>query len=82
MFDRAVAAWKQLVSDPGAKFDQVVELRAEDLIPQVTWGTSPGMVTDITGKVPDPKDMPTPATTRGYRTRASVHGTHGWHVDR
>jgi 3-isopropylmalate/(R)-2-methylmalate dehydratase large subunit len=61
MFDRAVAAWKQVVSDPGAKFDQVVTLRAEDIIPQVTWGTSPGMVTDINGKVPDPKDMPTPA---------------------
>lgn len=59
MFDRAVAAWKQLASDPGATFDQVVELRAEDIIPQVTWGTSPGMVTDITGKVPDPKAMPT-----------------------
>src|SRR5262245_39739262 len=42
MFDRAVAAWKQLGSDPGAKFDQVVHLRAEDIIPQVTWGTNPG----------------------------------------
>jgi len=61
MFDRAVAAWKQLVSDAGAKYDQVVTLRAEDIIPQVTWGTSPGMVTDINGKVPDPKDMTTPA---------------------
>lgn len=60
MFDRAVTVWKQLVSDPGAKFDQVVTLKAEDIIPQVTWGTSPGMVTDINGKVPDPKDMPTP----------------------
>ena len=60
MFDRAVAAWKQLVSDPGAKFDQVVTLQAEDIIPQVTWGTSPGMVTDINGKVPDPKAIPTP----------------------
>jgi 3-isopropylmalate/(R)-2-methylmalate dehydratase large subunit len=60
MFGQAVAAWKQLVSDPGAKFDQVVTLQAEDIIPQVTWGTSPGMVTDINGKVPDPKAMPTP----------------------
>jgi 3-isopropylmalate/(R)-2-methylmalate dehydratase large subunit len=60
MFDRAVATWTQLVSDPGAKFDQVVTLKAEDIIPQVTWGTSPGMVTDINGKVPDPKAMPTP----------------------
>jgi len=60
LFDRAVTAWKALQTDPGAKFDQVVELTAEDLSPQVTWGTSPGMVTNISGKVPDPKDMPTP----------------------
>jgi 3-isopropylmalate/(R)-2-methylmalate dehydratase large subunit len=60
MFERAVAAWKQLVSDAGANFDRVVTLAAGDIIPQVTWGTSPGMVTDINGKVPDPKDMPTP----------------------
>jgi 3-isopropylmalate/(R)-2-methylmalate dehydratase large subunit len=62
MFDRAVAAWKQLPSDPGATFDTSVDLRAEDILPQVTWGTNPGMVTNITGKVPDPKDMPTPET--------------------
>jgi 3-isopropylmalate/(R)-2-methylmalate dehydratase large subunit len=60
MFDRAVAAWTALRTDPGAKFDTVVELKAEDLIPQVTWGTSPGMVTNIDGKVPDPNAMPTP----------------------
>jgi len=79
MFDRAVAAWKQLPSDSGAKFDQVVELRAEDLIPQVTWGTSPGMVTDITGKVPDPKAMSTPqlreATQRALEYMGLTAGT-------
>ncbi len=60
VFERAVAAWKTLRSDPGARFDKTVELKAEDLIPQVTWGTNPGMVTDITGRVPNPQDMPTP----------------------
>ena len=79
MFDRAVAAWKQLASDPGAKFDQVVELRAEDIIPQVTWGTNPGMVTDITGKVPDPKAMSTPqlreATERALEYMGLTAGT-------
>jgi 3-isopropylmalate/(R)-2-methylmalate dehydratase large subunit len=79
MFDRAVVAWKQLASDPGATFDQVVELRAEDLIPQVTWGTSPGMVTDITGKVPDPKAMSTPqlreATERALAYMGLTAGT-------
>ncbi len=60
MFDRAVAAWKQLCSDPGAKFDTVVELKAEEIVPQVTWGTNPGMVTNVNGVVPDPSSMPMP----------------------
>lgn len=60
LFDRAVTAWRALQTDPGAKFDRVVELKAEDLSPQVTWGTNPGMVTNINGKVPNPKEMSTP----------------------
>ncbi|HEV8711339.1 MAG TPA: 3-isopropylmalate dehydratase large subunit [Candidatus Binatia bacterium] len=79
MFERAVAAWKELRSDPGAKFDKTIELKAEDLIPQVTWGTNPGMVTDITGRVPDPKDMPTPqlreATERALAYMGLMPGT-------
>jgi 3-isopropylmalate/(R)-2-methylmalate dehydratase large subunit len=59
LFDHAVAAWKQIPSDLGAKFNKVIELNAADLAPQVTWGTSPGMVTTVTGKVPNPQDMPT-----------------------
>lgn len=58
MFERAVEAWRHLGTDPGAAFDEVVELRAEAIAPQVTWGTSPGMVTGIDGKVPDPGQMP------------------------
>ncbi len=54
MWDRAVAHWRTLVSDPGAKFDKVVALNAADVQPQVTWGTNPQMVTTIDGKVPDP----------------------------
>ncbi|MEE2717170.1 MAG: 3-isopropylmalate dehydratase large subunit [SAR324 cluster bacterium] len=54
-FDTAVEAWQQLPSDPDAEFDAVVTLTAEDILPQVTWGTNPGMVTDINGKVPDPE---------------------------
>ena len=54
-FDQAVAAWKQLPSDPDAEFDTTLTLTAEDILPQVTWGTNPGMVTDINGKVPDPE---------------------------
>ncbi|MER3425495.1 MAG: 3-isopropylmalate dehydratase large subunit [Nitrospiraceae bacterium] len=64
LFERAVNAWRQLPSDPGAAFDNVVELRAEDIAPQVTWGTSPGMVTGVGGKVPDPKEMPDETSRR------------------
>ncbi|ALS21425.1 MULTISPECIES: 3-isopropylmalate dehydratase large subunit [Paenibacillus] len=58
-FDQAVARWKQLVTDEGAVYDRVVEFDADSLIPQVTWGTSPGMGTDITASVPNPADFPT-----------------------
>jgi len=54
MWDKAVTCWRALVSDPGAKFDKVVTLAAEEIQPQVTWGTNPQMVTTIDGKVPDP----------------------------
>ena len=53
-FDAAVSAWKELPSDPDAKFDVTVKINANDVLPQVTWGTSPGMVTDINSRVPDP----------------------------
>jgi len=53
-WDQAVAAWTQLKSDEGAHFDAVVDIDAASILPQVTWGTSPEMVTDISGSVPDP----------------------------
>ncbi|MDB5907010.1 MAG: leuC [Massilia sp.] len=53
-WDRAVAYWRTLHSDPGARFDMVVTLDAAEVKPQVTWGTSPEMVTSIDGRVPDP----------------------------
>jgi 3-isopropylmalate/(R)-2-methylmalate dehydratase large subunit len=54
MFEKAAAYWKTLVSDPGVRFDKVVELDATQLKPQVTWGTSPEMVVSIEDRVPDP----------------------------
>ncbi|WP_020168624.1 MULTISPECIES: 3-isopropylmalate dehydratase large subunit [Methylotenera] len=51
-WDAAVAYWKTLHSDDGAKFDTVVMLSAQDIQPQVTWGTSPEMVVGVDGKVP------------------------------
>ncbi|WP_438433040.1 3-isopropylmalate dehydratase large subunit [Gorillibacterium sp. sgz500922] len=58
-FDQAVESWKQLVSDPGAVYDKVIEFDADSLVPQVTWGTSPGMGTGITEAVPDPAGFAT-----------------------
>jgi len=52
-WDAAVARWRALPSDPGARFDRVVEIDASELAPFVTWGTSPGMVVPITARVPD-----------------------------
>lgn len=54
LFERAAAQWKRLASDPGARFDAVYEVGVEDLVPQVTWGTNPSMVADVTGTIPDP----------------------------
>jgi len=53
-WDAAVAIWNTLHSDEGANFDRVVEIAAESIEPQVTWGTSPEMVTTVGGRVPDP----------------------------
>src|SRR6266581_8193526 len=53
-FRRAVARWRALGTDEGAEFDARVTLAADTIAPQVTWGTSPGMVVEITGRVPDP----------------------------
>jgi 3-isopropylmalate/(R)-2-methylmalate dehydratase large subunit len=52
-WDAAVTRWQQLTSDPGAKYDRVVEINAAELAPFVTWGTNPGMVVPITGRVPE-----------------------------
>jgi 3-isopropylmalate/(R)-2-methylmalate dehydratase large subunit len=51
----ALAFWRTLNSDPGAKFDREVTLRAEEIRPQVSWGTSPEMVVGVDGEVPDPE---------------------------
>lgn len=56
-WDAAVAFWKTLPSDAGAKFDKTVKINGNEITPQVTWGTSPGQVTSVEGKVPDPADF-------------------------
>jgi 3-isopropylmalate/(R)-2-methylmalate dehydratase large subunit len=71
-WDQAAAYWKTLHSDADAQFDAVVALRAEDILPQVTWGTSPEMVLDINGIVPDP-DKEKDANKRGAIERALTY---------
>ena len=56
-WDTALAYWKTLPSDDGAEFDTVVTLTADDIAPQVTWGTSPEQVAPVSGSVPSPDDF-------------------------
>ncbi len=54
LWDQAITQWRDLTSDDGAEFDVVVELKGDDIEPQVTWGTSPEMVAPVGANVPDP----------------------------
>ncbi len=63
-WEKALSSWKKLPSDPDAEFDITVKLNANDVLPQVTWGTNPGMVTDINSKIPDPENIQNPGITR------------------
>ena len=60
-FYAAVERWKQLPTESGAAYDRVVEIDATKLSPHVTWGTNPGMVAPVTGRVPDPGSFSDPA---------------------
>ena len=71
-WDAAVAYWKTLHSDADAKFDAVVELNAADIVPQVTWGTSPEMVLGVDASVPDPDKEKDP-NKRGAIERALTY---------
>jgi len=71
-WDQAAAYWRTLHSDADAKFDTVVELDAAQILPQVTWGTSPEMVLDIAARVPDP-DKEKDASKRSAIERALTY---------
>ena len=71
-WDAAVMYWKTLHSDDGANFDSVVTLKAEDIQPQVTWGTSPEMVVGVDGKVPS-LDLAKNEVQRGDWERAYAY---------
>ena len=63
----AVDRWSLLVSDPDARYDRRVDIDVGGIAPQVTWGTSPGMVTGIDGVVPDPDSFTSPAEREAAR---------------
>ena len=60
-FDQAVERWRSLPTDEGASFDREIEVDASAISPMVTWGTTPGMVVEVTGSVPDPSALDSPA---------------------
>ncbi|TDR82107.1 3-isopropylmalate dehydratase large subunit [Paludibacterium purpuratum] len=64
-WERAVEDWRTLTSDPDAAFDATVELDAAEMVPQVTWGTSPEMVCGVDGQVPDPANEHDPIRREG-----------------
>jgi len=73
-WEAAAEAWKTLVSDEDASFDTLVEIRAEDIQPQVTWGTSPEMVASVSARVPNPDEEPDPVKADGIRRALQYMG--------
>ncbi len=74
LWDMAVDYWKSLRTDEGAEFDKVVTLKAEEIAPVVTWGTSPEQVLPITGRVPDPEAMEDPSKQASARRALEYMG--------
>jgi 3-isopropylmalate/(R)-2-methylmalate dehydratase large subunit len=73
-WNQAVAYWKTLNSDAGAAFDSEVRLQAEEILPHVTWGTSPEMVLPISGRVPDPEKEKDPVRREGIERALQYMG--------
>ena len=73
-FKKAVEYWSTLPTDEGAVFDRELDLDVSSLVPQVTWGTSPGMVTDINGTVPDPESFDDPVAKEAGRRALEYMG--------
>ena len=73
-FQDAVERWKSLATDPGAKYDDAVTLQAKELAPMVTWGTNPGMVTQVTNRVPDPLSFNDPADRKAAESALAYMG--------
>ena len=65
---QALEAWRLLKSDEGAKFDKIIKILAEDIVPQVSWGTSPEMVVGIDESIPDPAECASEVKRKGMQT--------------
>ena len=72
--EKAKAYWKTLHSDKDAKFDKVVMLNGSEILPQVTWGTSPEMVVSIEGMTPDPKNENDPSKRKSIEDALTYMG--------
>jgi 3-isopropylmalate/(R)-2-methylmalate dehydratase large subunit len=73
-WENAVAYWRTLKSDDGAQFDRVVELSGDQILPQVSWGTSPEMVVSIADNVPDPAKEADPVKREGMERALQYMG--------
>ncbi|MEI9995925.1 MAG: 3-isopropylmalate dehydratase large subunit [Rhizomicrobium sp.] len=73
-FEHAVMYWKTLKSDPGAQFDAEIALDARDIVPMVTWGTSPEQALPVTAAVPDPAAIPDEAQRAGVERALDYMG--------
>ncbi|MFV1919819.1 3-isopropylmalate dehydratase large subunit [Sphingomonas sp. MJ1 (PH-R8)] len=73
-WDQAVAYWRSLATDPGARYDATVVIDAADISPSLTWGTSPEDVVSITGAVPDPDSFADPAKRTAARKSLDYMG--------
>ena len=73
-FQEAVDYWRTLPTDPGSTFDRELELDVGSLAPQVSWGTNPGMVTDVTGTVPDPDSFADENSRKSARSALEYMG--------
>ena len=74
LMEQAVAAWRELRSDPGARFDSGVDLDAAQIEPQVSWGTSPDTAVPVTASVPDPEQEENPVKAESMRAALRYMG--------
>jgi 3-isopropylmalate/(R)-2-methylmalate dehydratase large subunit len=76
-WDLALEKWKTYTTDPGAKFDKSIILKADEIAPMITWGTSPGQVIPVTGIVPSVSQEKDPMIKQSYENALAYMGLEG-----